>query len=838
MRFLPNSSSVYCWVKVELTRFCSYDYELVGQMQSNGTSNVPMEQQQIYLTHQEQMLMRQQQLHTQMTRPMQFYRQPQIMYSQNIQFQQNQMRISYPLSVNMIQTSNINQQMFQQQFSVANTMPIPVSQDYNRPPNQNNNQSTYPNRQPPAVNRNAPTTNLKSTNTTSVSLKKPLQSKNSMNILIQRANQVTENSKRCLSSSSLTPLAYRSLTLQLHPNTTTSNSTSCTQQPPILNESMSLDRTFLSNHDIAQTIEVTTTSPALQVPSISLSTNNLGHIGPVDHRSTYVFADEPPNAQMLDSNHFKLNATIDLNSSINDLPLNSSVSNVATLGSKPISPSTSKASKSKDTDSVAQLNKTLKTSKSYGLSKIQTVRPASIRDIQDMDNEELSSSNRSIIQEGPSLSESSALRSSIETKSEIDALTISRLYIDQNSRDVSLGPRESFMSGSALNHTIASNNARSSISCSEHPSLTTNSLNGTYWRNNPRETAIDADFSSSDKPYACCFTDCHQRFGRYSPRNIHEICEHKLERYEEDKKLEGAPKNQPRVVVNESENVSKNPRRRIHSSAEAEDVDILQKRIKQELVEQSRPCTANSTVDQTVSESRPLSQGAATQNGALHEVTPRRDAHSRRSSAVSTPRSAPNILQSDMPAIVDSLGPMSFNGETSRSTMDVTSGNQSALKPCVYRGSPEAVLKMYSLLVNQPPVIYYDYQMLNHCYGTSVINFWLAASNCHLLLVRAKTSTLSDAVDIDEPMLTSSMYRYDLPRTEDRNSYLLVYIKEHAGKLATKFTKNYNCYLPFKNMAEGVLPALDVDVLIIASDSDRKSIPNLEEMSARIRVVS
>ncbi|KAI6188920.1 hypothetical protein M3Y98_00406300 [Aphelenchoides besseyi] len=438
-----------------------------------------------------------------------------------------------------------------------------------------------------------------------------------------------------------------------------------------------------------------------------------------------------------------------------------------------------KASKSKDTDSVAQLNKTLKTSKSYGLSKIQTVRPASIRDIQDMDNEE-------------------------------------------NSRDVSLGPRESFMSGSALNHTIASNNARSSISCSEHPSLTTNSLNGTYWRNNPRETAIDADFSSSDKPYACCFTDCHQRFGRYSPRNIHEICEHKLERYEEDKKLEGAPKNQPRVVVNESENVSKNPR----------------KRIKQELVEQSRPCTANSTVDQTVSESRPLSQGAATQNGALHEVTPRRDAHSRRSSAVSTPRSAPNILQSDMPAIVDSLGPMSFNGETSRSTMDVTSGNQSALKPCVYRGSPEAVLKMYSLLVNQPPVIYYDYQMLNHCYGTSVINFWLAASNCHLLLVRAKTSTLSDAVDIDEPMLTSSMYRYDLPRTEDRNSYLLVYIKEHAGKLATKFTKNYNCYLPFKNMAEGVLPALDVDVLIIASDSDRKSIPNLEEMSARIRVVS
>ncbi|KAI6215740.1 hypothetical protein M3Y94_00420200 [Aphelenchoides besseyi] len=783
----------------------------------------------------------QQHFYAQMNPPLPFFQQPPMMYSQNVQFQQNQMRISYPPPMNMIQASNANQQMFQQQFSVTNTMPIPISQNYNMPSNQNNNHAMYPNRQRPVDYRNA-LNNVQSTNTTTrtsnnnpqLNSKPQLNNNNSIIPLIQRAKQVNNKSICCLSSSTLTPLPRGALSLPLQPNTTSSSS----YQPPTLNDSVLLNSTLLSNQDIGQTVEITTTTPDFQTPVTSSSTNNPGDISPIDCRPTCSFADnKPTNLQMSDNNSSAANATIDLNSSINDLPSNSSTSNVATLGSKTISPSAPKIDQSKDTDTVAQLNETLTSSKTNVLSDISTLRSASVPDIRDLNNEEdVASLNQSDLQGAPTLSEpsESRSRSPIDTKPDINSLKVLRLFVGQNSRDSSLAPQESIMS--ALDCSI---DGRLSISASEQRALSSHSLNGSYWQNTYRETPTDTDSSSPGRPYSCCFPGCQLRFSRSSPRNLHEMYEHKLERHDEDKTLEGVPKNQPRTIENKFENAANNSRRRTHSSTESVPTLVFNKRIKQELTEKSHPHALNSTANRTLSSARPLNQCLPMQNVASQHSTPRRTAHSRPIHLTFAAHSAPLNVQLSDSSNVNSSSPMSLGSETLGTEMVVNNANGSTVMAQSNPGSPDFALKMYRILVQQPTVVYYDYQMLHNCYGNSVVHFWLASPNCHLLLLRTKSRNSSEVSSrLGEPMFLSEMYRYDLPRSEDRTSHLSVFIKTHAGDLAVRFANDYNGYLPFKELAEELLPSFDVDVLLIASNGDRESIMGLEATNGRIRVVS
>ncbi|KAI6171921.1 hypothetical protein M3Y98_00915800 [Aphelenchoides besseyi] len=140
---------------------------------------------------------------------------------------------------------------------------------------------------------------------------------------------------------------------------------------------------------------------------------------------------------------------------------------------------------------------------------------------------------------------------------------------------------------------------------------------------------------------------------------------------------------------------------------------------------------------------------------------------------------------------------------------------------------PEIELSLDSIfmegLIKCPTLIYYDFDFLSKQFGLLPIIHWKQYSNCKILMLRLKTLNYEGEMELGESVWTTSIPRYELARTENRNSFVVCFAKTDSLDSLLRAGHNLNPHVTFVELIDDLVSSLGIQSsLFIASNHDRE----------------
>ncbi|KAI6171874.1 hypothetical protein M3Y98_00910700 [Aphelenchoides besseyi] len=180
---------------------------------------------------------------------------------------------------------------------------------------------------------------------------------------------------------------------------------------------------------------------------------------------------------------------------------------------------------------------------------------------------------------------------------------------------------------------------------------------------------------------------------------------------------------------------------------------------------------------------------------------------------------------------------------SSRKSQSNAETEESALCPAFSRLTTIDVQPISSMLLMQelaknPTLIYYDVDALSSRFHILPVEHWMNSDACEFLMLRVFAGKKYDFnMGLFEPVWSTSIPRYELPRNLSRDSHVVCFCKPNSIEKLIRAHNTMNSHMNFIELTAMLIPALQLQrSLVIATDHDRQLIDKMDLKSHRIHI--